>query len=225
MIPVHFILIVCIQMQVFGHFFQVHSSISGSGESSLSDANDGSTIEHPRSAEKLGNPTQDNANEPSHAILQAGAGANDVSHPVVNLGHKSSSRNAKGFWNAFLFRGKSDRYVLPIRNVEVRQEKCRALTYSQRISHENCETLEIKNNVCFGKCAMTEDGSSPCPVCSPVIIASKTVTLTCVDNTEVIKVVTLIENCRCETTEEQESHHNGPVLVDPRVDYTIQSDK
>lgn len=118
-------------MQVFGHFFQVHSSISGSGESSLSDSNEGSTIEHLRSAEKLGNPTQDNANEPSHAILQAGAGANDISHPVVNLAHKSSSRNAKGFWNAFLFRGKSDRYVLPIRNVEVRQEKCRALTYSQ----------------------------------------------------------------------------------------------
>ncbi|KAI7811093.1 cerberus-like [Triplophysa rosa] len=227
MIPVCFLLIVCIQMQVFGHFFQVHSSISGSGESSLSDANDGSTIEHLRSAEKLGNLTQDHANEPSHAFLQAGA--NDISHPVVNLAHKSSSRNAKGFWNAFLFRGKSDKYVLPIRNVEVRQEKCRALTYSQRISHENCETLEIKNNVCFGKCAMApsggEDESSPCPVCSPVILGSKTVKLPCVDNTEVIKVVTLIEDCRCETREEQESHHNGPVLVDPSVDHTLKSDK
>lgn len=72
---------------------------------------------------------------------------------------------------------------------------------------------------------MTEEGSSPCAVCSPVIIASKTVKLTCVDNTDVIKVVTLIEDCRCETREEQESHHNGPVLVDSRVDYTIQSDK
>lgn len=63
-----------------------------------------------------------------------------------------------------------------------------------------------------------EDGSSPCPVCSPVILGSKTVKLTCVDNTEVIKVVTLIEDCRCETKEGQESHHNGPVLADPCVE-------
>lgn len=111
-------------MQVFGNIFQVHSSTSGS---SLFDAS-GGTVAHLRRAEKPGNLTQGHATEPQHANLQA----NDKnSHPAVNLGHKSSSRNAKGFWNAFLFRGKSDRYVLPIRNVEVRQEKCRALTYHQ----------------------------------------------------------------------------------------------
>jgi len=55
-----------------------------------------------------------------------------ISKPAVNLAHSSSFTNAKGFWNQFMFRGKSDfRYVLPIRNIEVRQEKCRALTFSQ----------------------------------------------------------------------------------------------
>lgn len=61
-----------------------------------------------------------------------------------------------------------------------------------------------------------DDGS--CPVCSPVILGSKTVKLTCVDDTEVTKVITLIEDCRCETEEGQELHHNGPVLVGPSFD-------
>ncbi|XP_050961998.1 cerberus-like [Labeo rohita] len=167
-----------------------------------------------------GNITHENSNELLRLSLQDSA---KISNPAVNLAHRSSSTNAKGFWNQFMFRGKSGfRYVLPIRNAEVRQEKCRSFTFSQRIFHENCETLELQNNVCFGKCDRSpssgdEEASSPCSVCSPVIITSKIVKLKCTDNTEITKVVKIIEDCQCETKEGQHSHHNGPVLVDPSV--------
>ncbi|KAK7165952.1 hypothetical protein R3I93_005895 [Phoxinus phoxinus] len=177
-------------------------------------------MEHLRRVVRLGNVTQENTNQPSSISLQD---STKISKPAVNLAHSSSSTNAKGFWNQFMFRGKSDfRYVLPIGNIEVRQEKCRALSFSQRIFHEKCETLELHNNVCFGKCdtppSSGEDGVSfHCAVCSPVIVARKTVKLQCVDNTEMIKVVQIIEDCQCKTKQGQHSHHNGPVLVDPSV--------
>ncbi|KAL1281976.1 hypothetical protein QQF64_000779 [Cirrhinus molitorella] len=168
----------------------------------------------------LGNVTQENSNELLRISIQNNA---KISNPVVNLAHRSSSTSAKGFWNQFMFRGKSDfRYVLPIKNVEVRQERCRSFTFSQRIFHENCETLELQNKLCFGKCDTSpsggdEGGSFPCSVCSPVIITSKSVKLKCTDNTEMTKVVKIIEDCQCKTKEGQHSHRNGPVLVDPSV--------
>lgn len=93
---------------------------------------------------------------------------------------------------------------------------------SQRIFHENC-------CFCFGKCNKSpcsgdEGGSFPCSVCSSVIITSKTAKLKCSDNTEMIKVVKITEDCQCKTKEAQYSHHNGPVLVDPSVS-TLKSDK
>uniref|UniRef100_A0A9J8ABN5 CTCK domain-containing protein n=2 Tax=Cyprinus carpio TaxID=7962 RepID=A0A9J8ABN5_CYPCA len=223
----HFILFFTLQMQVFGIFFQSRFTkrfgshpTSGSRETPLSDPEGDSRIGHLRRAVRLGNVTQENSNELLRISLQNNG---NISSPAVNLAHRSSSTNAKGFWNQFMFLGKSGfRFVMPIRNVEVRQEKCRALTFSQRIFHENCETLELQNNVCFGRCYTApssgdEGGSFSCSVCSPVTITSKTVKLKCTDNTEMIKVVKLIEDCQCKTKEGQHSHQNGPVLVDPSV--------
>lgn len=132
-------------MQVFGKIFKIHSgqkesrSTSESREISLS----GSMIENVK-MEKMGNLTQ-HSNKPLHASLVART-SDKITHPAVNLAHRrSSSRNAKGFWNEFLFRGKSDfRYILPIRNVEVRQEKCRALAFSQvKPISLDCDMLKI----------------------------------------------------------------------------------
>ncbi len=121
-------------------------------------------------------------------------------------------------------------FILHKRFIDVSFYKCRYfvnvklyffLIFSQRIFHENCETLELQNNVCFGKCDTSpssgdEGGPFACSVCSPVIITSKTVKLKCSDNTEIIKVVKIIEDCQCKP-KEGHSHHNGPVLVDPSV--------
>lgn len=132
----HFIFLFTLQMQVFGIFFQsrlakkfVSHRTSASREISLADPKEGSRIEHLRRVVMLGNVTQENSNQPLSMSLQD---SSEISNPDVNLAHRSSSTNAKGFWNQFMFRGKSDfRYVLPIRNIEVRQEKCRALSFSQ----------------------------------------------------------------------------------------------
>ncbi|XP_052399361.1 cerberus-like [Carassius gibelio] len=222
-----FILFFTLQMQVFGIFFHSRFAkryeshpIGGSREIPQPDPKGVSRIGLSRRPGRLGNLTQENAN----GLLRINSQNNgNISRPAVNLAHRSSSTNAKGFWNQFMFRGKSGfRFVLPINNVEVRQEKCRALTFSQRIFHENCETLEVQNNVCFGKCYTApsrgdEGGSLSCSVCTPVIITSKTVKLKCTENTEMIKVVKIIEDCQCKIKEGQHSHQTGPVLVDPSV--------
>lgn len=46
--------------------------------------------------------------------------------------NKPNDRDAKGFWNHFLFRRRPGfQSVLPIQNNEVRQEKCRAIPFLQ----------------------------------------------------------------------------------------------
>ncbi len=128
-------------MQVLGIFFQSRLAkkfeshrTSGSREIAPPDPRRGSRIGYQRSAGMLGNATQENSKELLRISLQD---KDKISNPAVNSAHRSSSTNAKGFWNQFMFRGKSDfRYVLPIRKIEVRQEKCGALTFSQVLSSE-----------------------------------------------------------------------------------------
>ncbi|XP_043094822.1 cerberus-like [Puntigrus tetrazona] len=197
----HFILFFTLQTRVFGISFQSRLTKKSHGSREILQP-DPRRDGYPTSTVMLGNASLENAQERLRISLQDSA---KISNPTVNSAHRPSSTNAKEFWNQFLFRGKSDfRYVLPFRSAEVRQEQCRALTFSQRIVQENCETLELQNNVCFGKCASSpsrgdEGGSFPCSVCSPVVITLKTVKLKCSDDAEMIKVVKIIEDCQCKT--------------------------
>ncbi len=133
-----FIVVFTLQMQVLGIFqtrlakkFVSHRS-GGSREISRPDPIRGSSIGYQRSAVMLGNATQENVKERLRISLQGNV--KNTSNPAVNSAHRPSSTNAKGLWNQFMFRGKSDfRYVL---SVDVRQEKCRALTFSQVLSSE-----------------------------------------------------------------------------------------
>lgn len=135
----HFIVFFTLQWQVLGIFFQSRLAktfesrrTSESREISQPDPKRGSRIGYQRSAVMLGNATQEKFKELLRIRLQDNV--KNASNPAVNSTHRSSSTNAKGLWNQFMFRGKSDfRYVL---NVEVRQEKCRALTFSQVLSSE-----------------------------------------------------------------------------------------
>ncbi|KAJ8339822.1 hypothetical protein SKAU_G00344550 [Synaphobranchus kaupii] len=135
-----------------------------------------------------------------------------------------SLKNAKKFWNHFVFRRRSDfQSILPIRNNEVHQEKCRAIPFLQRVGHENCETLVLKNHLCFGRCSSVHVPSSEegrhtfCSYCSPVKFSRKTVHLKCAGDTRVTKAVTMVEDCQCELQRGRHSHHNGPVLIDPSL--------
>ncbi|KAG5286399.1 hypothetical protein AALO_G00014390 [Alosa alosa] len=135
--------------------------------------------------------------------------------------NKPNDRNAKGFWNHFLYRRRSGfQYVLPIQNNEVRQEKCRAIPFWQRVSHEDCEPQLLKNNVCFGKCGtpLTSDDSTACLLCSPVKLIQKAVQLKCKDSAEVTKDIKMVEECQCkEHTGRHFINRGEPVLIDPSI--------
>ncbi|KAG7458896.1 hypothetical protein MATL_G00225530 [Megalops atlanticus] len=147
--------------------------------------------------------------------------------PLADAGPTYSPplKNAKKFWNHFMFRRRSDfQSIIPIRNNEVHQEKCRALPFLQSVAHEGCETVVLKNHLCFGRCSSVhvpsgEDGRYTfCSYCTPVKFTRKTVQLKCAGDTQVTKVVTMVEDCQCEVQRGRHSHHhNGPVLIDPSL--------
>ncbi|KAJ8247443.1 hypothetical protein GJAV_G00246450 [Gymnothorax javanicus] len=137
-----------------------------------------------------------------------------------------SLKNAKKFWNHFVFRRRSDfQSVLPIRNNEVHQERCRAIPFLQRVAHEDCEMLVMKNHLCFGTCSSVlvsssqEGRTTVCSHCSPVKFSRKNVQLRCTGDLQVTKAVTIVEDCQCERQRGRHSHyhHNGPVLIDPSL--------
>ncbi|XP_064193724.1 cerberus-like isoform X1 [Anguilla rostrata] len=174
---------------------------------------------------------------PEHSVRKFGVSRNQakealLSHqrptpPADNLNPTDapSLKNAKKFWNHFMLRRRSDfQSILPIRNNEVHQEKCRKIPFLQRVVHEDCETLVLKNHLCFGRCSSVHVPSSEegrytfCSYCSPVKFSRKTVHLKCAGDTRVAKAVTMVEDCQCEVQRGRHSHHhNGPVLIDPSL--------
>ncbi|MBN3317020.1 CER1 protein, partial [Atractosteus spatula] len=131
-------------------------------------------------------------------------------------------KNAKMFWNHFLFRKRSDTHtILPINNIEVLQQTCRALPFLQTVAHENCEKMVLRNNLCFGKCSSihvpgNEDGHYAfCSYCFPVRFTRKTVQLNCKGSLQVTKVVMMVEDCQCEVQKGSHPHQPGPFLMDP----------
>ncbi|XP_045070749.1 cerberus-like [Coregonus clupeaformis] len=135
----------------------------------------------------------------------------------------SRQKNAKAFWKSFLLRRRSELLsIIPIRHNEINQQMCRALPTSQRVHHDDCETLVLEDNICFGKCSCperntnSEDGDhASCVHCSPVKL-TKSVQLKCKNNTQVTKVVTVLEDCQCKLKKGLCSHsRQGPSLFDP----------
>ncbi|MBN3310261.1 CER1 protein, partial [Amia calva] len=133
-------------------------------------------------------------------------------------------RNAKKFWDHFVFRRRSDsQSILPITNNQVQQDTCRTLPFLQSVVHENCEKVVLKNNLCFGKCSSVnvpgnEDGLHTfCSYCFPAKFTRKMVQLKCQDSLQVTKVVMMVEECQCEVQKERPSHQNGPFLMDPSL--------
>ena len=86
----------------------------------------------------------------------------------------------------------------------------------QRVRHEDCETLVLGNNVCFGKCnaSIPDLGSASGAQCSPITFTSKSVQLKCKDNTHIFMVVKVVEDCHCALKNERYSQ-DAHSLVDP----------
>ncbi|XP_007436392.1 cerberus [Python bivittatus] len=134
----------------------------------------------------------------------------DLKHPPSHPQTKREAgspfrKDAKKFWDLFMLKTKSrsEEVVLPIKINEIYQI-CNMLPFSQSITHENCERLVIQNNLCFGKCSSfhvpgTDDRMySFCSHCSPTKFSMKHLKMNCTMVTPVIKVVMIIEECRCE---------------------------
>ena len=86
----------------------------------------------------------------------------------------------------------------------------------QRVRHEDCETLVLGNNFCFGKCnaSIPDVGRASCAQCSPVTFTRKSVQLKCKDNTHIFTVVKVVEDCHCALKNERYSQDTHS-LFDP----------
>uniref|UniRef100_A0A8D0BSQ3 Cerberus 1, DAN family BMP antagonist n=1 Tax=Salvator merianae TaxID=96440 RepID=A0A8D0BSQ3_SALMN len=115
-------------------------------------------------------------------------------------------RDAKKFWDLFMLKTKSrsEEIVLPIKTIEMEQEICNTIPFSQvSIVHESCEKLEIQNNLCFGRCSSfhvpgPEDRIYTfCSHCLPIKFSMKRLEMNCTMATPVSKVVMIVEECKC----------------------------
>ncbi|XP_053887229.1 cerberus [Malaclemys terrapin pileata] len=115
-------------------------------------------------------------------------------------------KDAKKFWDHFMFKknSASEEVVLPIKTNDMYQETCRTLPFSQSIVHENCEKVVVQNNLCFGKCSSfhvpgPEDRLYTfCSHCLPTKFTMKRLELNCTRSVAVVKVIMIVEDCKCE---------------------------
>ncbi|XP_006117890.2 cerberus [Pelodiscus sinensis] len=130
-------------------------------------------------------------------------------------------KDARKFWDYFMFKknSASEEVVLPIKTNEMYQETCRTLPFSQSIVHENCEKVVVENNLCFGKCSSfhvpgPEDRLYTfCSHCLPIKFTMKSLELNCTMSVAVVKVVMIIEECKCEIQKHKNSEI-GPLHSD-----------
>ncbi|NXY73337.1 CER1 protein, partial [Glareola pratincola] len=116
-------------------------------------------------------------------------------------------KDAKKFWDHFMLKknSASEEVILPIKTNEMHQENCRTLPFSQAVTHESCEKVVVQNNLCFGKCSSfrvpgPEDRLYTfCSHCLPSKFSMKRLDLNCTSSVPVVKVVMIVEECKCET--------------------------
>ncbi|XP_063152715.1 cerberus [Candoia aspera] len=142
----------------------------------------------------------------SWASASISTSSTDLKHPQTKKEAESPFRkDAKKFWDLFMLKTKSrsEEVVLPIKINEIYQEICNMLPFSQSIIHENCEKLVIRNNLCFGKCSSLHVPGAGriyrfCSHCLPTKFSMKHLKMNCTTVNPVIKVVMIIEECKCE---------------------------
>ncbi|XP_048360164.1 cerberus [Sphaerodactylus townsendi] len=129
------------------------------------------------------------------------------SHPHSKREAESAFRkDAKRFWDLFMLKTKSrsEEVVLPIKTNEMYEEICSTLPFSQSIVYENCETVVMQNNLCFGKCSSfhvpgPEDRLYTfCSHCLPTKFSMKHLEMNCTRAAPLFKVVMIVEECKCE---------------------------
>nr|XP_056704896.1 cerberus [Euleptes europaea]XP_056722646.1 cerberus-like [Euleptes europaea] len=129
------------------------------------------------------------------------------SHPHCKREAESPFRkDAKRFWDLFMLKTKSrsEEVVLPIKTNEMYEETCSTLPFSQSIVYENCETVVVQNNLCFGKCSSfhvpgPEDRLYTfCSHCLPTKFSMRHLEMNCTRVAPLFKVIMIVEECKCE---------------------------
>ncbi|XP_069052013.1 DAN domain family member 5 [Lepisosteus oculatus] len=144
-----------------------------------------------------------------------GPGALPGPRPRADVSAEADNRKKQGLlmWRAAIEKGDSakETLALPVNLKEPSKQSCAAVPFTQRVTAAGCETVTVRNQLCFGQCtslyvppggeaAGTGPLSAACSRCGPAKSRLVLVPLRClgaVAHRE--RRVLQVEECRCET--------------------------
>ncbi|KAF7213129.1 DAN domain family member 5 [Nothobranchius furzeri] len=121
-------------------------------------------------------------------------------------------------WQGVLNKG--DKTSLPV-NLKDAKQTCTAVPFTQRVTADGCQTVTVRNRLCFGQCSSLFVPSEaefaelipvvgafrrrgPCSRCAPSKSQTVTVPLLCGAHVRQKRVM-VVEECKCETGREERS--------------------
>ncbi|XP_048473856.1 uncharacterized protein LOC125487245 isoform X2 [Rhincodon typus] len=124
---------------------------------------------------------------------------------------ESRQRSAEEAWRRLIDKGRgvTEEIVLPLSEREATGSSCRAVPFTQSISHLNCKTFNIQNQLCFGHCSSffipgaEQRLYRSCSRCFPSQLKKIVVSLECEGVLVVSRNITLVEECKCDLETEQ----------------------
>ncbi|XP_066511687.1 DAN domain family member 5 [Hoplias malabaricus] len=127
---------------------------------------------------------------------------------------RQQSAQSMDMWRRNMRREEQQGVHLPLpispRDINLKDQSCKAVPFTQRISEPGCEPLLLQNKLCFGHCAslfVPHAASSPghmgapCTRCGPLRTRSVLVHLRCGTHTREKRVM-VVEECKCQTGRE-----------------------
>ncbi|XP_076847981.1 DAN domain family member 5 [Brachyhypopomus gauderio] len=127
---------------------------------------------------------------------------------------EAKKRQGLKMWQRVMQKSEQSKEVLalPISPKDITKQSCSALSFTQRITEQGCEAVNVHNKLCFGQCSsmfVPPNGESsghrntPCSRCAPSLARTVLVLLRCGTQTRE-KHVMVVEECKCETGRDEE---------------------
>uniref|UniRef100_UPI00398F48C0 uncharacterized protein n=1 Tax=Pristiophorus japonicus TaxID=55135 RepID=UPI00398F48C0 len=123
---------------------------------------------------------------------------------------QTRQRTAEEAWRRVMEKGRglAEEIVLPLTEHEATRSNCRTVPFVQNVSHPQCSTVTVQNQLCFGQCSSffipgaEQRLYRSCSRCFPSRRRKTVVLLECVGQLVVSKDVTLVEECKCDLDKE-----------------------
>ncbi|XP_043550814.1 uncharacterized protein LOC122552228 isoform X1 [Chiloscyllium plagiosum] len=114
---------------------------------------------------------------------------------------ENRQRSAEEAWRRLIEKGRrvTEEIVLPLSEQEASPSSCRAVPFTQSISHLNCKAFNIQNQLCFGHCSSffipgaEQRLNQSCSRCFPSQLRKIVVLLECEGVLVVSRNITLVE--------------------------------